>query len=165
MTTATATATLPRQVLPLAGRIVDADSHEMMPAQIWTDTFGEVARPIAEMIMSMPVRSKNAANIPGYTRDDAELTEAGLWITKGAGSPGSVDMDRRLDVMDMMGIKSQLLFATSIGLWGMSMINMSPDAEMLSRLGGDAKGGYAYAQELMAAHNEWRFQGQLRKPD
>jgi predicted TIM-barrel fold metal-dependent hydrolase len=155
MTTATATATLPRHVAPLAGRIVDADSHEMMPAQIWTETFGEVARPIAEMIMSMPVRNKNTANIPGYTRDDAELTEATLWTTKGADSPGSVDMDRRLDVMDMMGIKSQLLFATSIGLWGMSMINMSPEAEMLSRLGGDAEGGYAYAQKLMAAHNEW----------
>jgi predicted TIM-barrel fold metal-dependent hydrolase len=151
----TATATLPRHVAPLAGRIVDADSHEMMPAQIWTDTFGEVARPIAEMIMSMPVRNKNTANIPGFAGDHAALREETLWTTKGADSPGSVDMDRRLDVMDMMGIKSQLLFATSIGLWGMSMINMSPGSAMLNQLGGDAEGGYAYARKLMAAHNEW----------
>src|SRR5690242_3868009 len=102
-------ATLPRQVAPYAGRIVDADSHEMLPAQIWVEAFGEVARPIADMIMSMPINNKNSANVPGYKGDIDPVTPETLWTTKGPGSPGSVDMDRRIAIMDMMGVKSQLL--------------------------------------------------------
>jgi hypothetical protein len=149
------TATLPPLVAPYAGRIVDVDAHEMMPAQIWVETFGEVARPIAELIMSQPVRNKNTANIPGYAGDHAELRPETLWTTKGADSPSSVDMDRRHDVMDMMGIRSQLLFATSIGLWGMVLINSPKDHPLLVKVGGDGEGGYRYARKLMEAHNEW----------
>src|SRR5882757_3448168 len=115
------TAVLPRQVAPYAGRIVDSDSHELMPAQIWVDTFGEIARPIAELIMSRPSRNKNAANIPGYT-GEIPLDPAALWTTKGPESPGASDMTKRLEVMDLMGIKSQMLFATSVGLWGISLV-------------------------------------------
>ena len=113
----------------------------MMPAQIWVDTFGETARPIAELIMAKPARTANDANIPGYAGDSHELSADRLWSTKGPASPGAVDMDRRLEVMDMMGIDSQLLFATSVGLWGMVMINSSPDNKLLQVLGGgDAQG-------------------------
>jgi predicted TIM-barrel fold metal-dependent hydrolase len=143
-------APLPRQVAPYAGRIVDADSHEMLPAQIWVEAFGEDARPIADMIMSMPARNKNSANVPGYKGDIDPLTPETLWTEKGPTTPGSVDMKRRIDVMDMMGVKSQLLFGTSIGLWGMVMINMPADSHINIKLG-----GYAYAQKLMAAYNEW----------
>ena len=150
------TATLPRHVAPLAGRIVDVDSHEMMPAQIWVETFGEIARPIADLIMSMPARNKNSANIPGYAGDRAPPARETLWTTKGADSPGSVDMARRLEVLDMMTVKEQLLFPTSIGLWGMTLINMPADTALLLQLGkGDPAAGYAYARKLMDAHNAW----------
>ena len=36
------TAVLPQQVAPYAGRIVDCDSHELMPTQLWVEVFGEV---------------------------------------------------------------------------------------------------------------------------
>jgi hypothetical protein len=149
------TATLPPLVTPLAGRIVDVDSHEMMPAQIWVETFGEVARPMAELILSQPVRNRNTANVPGFAGDTKALSAETLWTTKGADSPGSVDMTRRLEVMDMMAIKHQLLFATSIGLWGMVLINSPRESPILAKVGGDADGGYLYARKLMEAHNEW----------
>jgi predicted TIM-barrel fold metal-dependent hydrolase len=153
---ASATATqLPPLVAPYAGRIVDADSHEMMPAQIWVEAFGEAAKPIAELIMAKPGKTANDANIPGYVADTEELRADSLWTTKGPASPGAVDMERRLRVMDMMGIESQLLFATSVGLWGMVMINSPEDNKLLLALGGDAQGGYKHARRLMDAHNEW----------
>jgi hypothetical protein len=150
------TATLPPQVLPYAGRIVDMDSHEMMPAQIWIDTFGEVARPVADMVMSVPARYANSENRPEYTGDNQTITNETLWTTKGPCSPGAVDMTRRTSVMDLMGIDTQLMFGTSIGLWGMVLINSPPETPLLHKVGGDAAGGYAYARKLMAAYNEWQ---------
>jgi predicted TIM-barrel fold metal-dependent hydrolase len=150
------TALLPPQVAPFAGRIVDADSHELMPAQIWVDVFGEIARPIAELIMSRPARNKNAANVPGFVADNAPIEPAALWTTKGPESPGACDMSRRLEVMDLMGIRDQMLFATSVGLWGISLVNMPAESDILRHVGGgDVEQGYARARKLMDAHNEW----------
>ena len=118
-------AAVPENLKPYAGRIVDVDSHEMMPAQIWIDTFGEIARPIADLIKSQPPRP-NHANIPDYDGDNQPISADSIFKVKGPVSPGAVDMDRRLEVMDLMGIKHQLLFPTSIGLWGMAMASAAP---------------------------------------
>ncbi|MDG2004850.1 MAG: amidohydrolase family protein, partial [Novosphingobium sp.] len=146
---------LPPRIAPYAGRIVDVDAHEMMPAQVWVEAFGEEARPIADLIMAQTPRYANSANVPGYTGDTAELDPQALWTTKGSAAPAAVDMERRHDVMDLMGIDSQLLFATSVGLFGMVLINSAPDNKMLLSLGGDAQGGYRHALKLLDAHNEW----------
>jgi predicted TIM-barrel fold metal-dependent hydrolase len=151
----TTVAPLPPRIAPLAGRITDVDSHEMMPAQIWVEAFGEVARPIAEAIMKQKPRYANSPNVRGFKGDNAELRAETLWTTKGSESPGACDMGRREQVMDMMGIDCQLLFATSVGLFGMVMINSPQDNPMLLRLGGDAEGGYRHAMKLIDAHNEW----------
>jgi predicted TIM-barrel fold metal-dependent hydrolase len=150
------TAVLPRQVAPFAGRIVDVDSHEMMPAQVWIEAFGEVARPMAELIMSLPARNKNVPNIPDYAGDHAPIGPETVWTTKGAEAPGATDMDRRLEVMDLMGIKSQMLFPTGIGLWGISLFNMPTDMDIVKKIGGDDIGRtYAQARRMIDAHNEW----------
>ncbi len=47
----------------------------MAPAQIWVETFGEIARPIADLIMSQPPRYKKSANVAGYERDDQPITK------------------------------------------------------------------------------------------
>jgi len=39
---------IPQAVEPFAGRIVDVDTHEMLPVQIWEEEFGPASRPIAE---------------------------------------------------------------------------------------------------------------------
>ena len=151
----TKAAPLPERIAPYAGRITDVDSHEMMPAQIWVEAFGEDARPIAEAIMKQTPRYANSPNVAGFEGDIAELKAETLWTTKGSASPGACDMGRREEVMDLMGIDSQLLFATSVGLFGMVMINSPADNPMLLRLGGDAEGGYRHALKLIDAHNEW----------
>lgn len=137
-----------------AGRIVDVDSHEMMPAQIWEDTFGEIAKPIADLIKSQPPRP-NHASIPDYPGDVLPIEAASIFKTKGPVCPGAVDMDRRIDVMDMMGIRHQLLFPTSIGLWGIMMATAAPDDKMMRHFGSTPEEGWAYGRRLIDAHNEW----------
>lgn len=145
---------VPESLQPYAGRIVDVDSHEMMPAQIWVDTFGEIARPIAELIKSQPPRP-NHASIPDYAGDVLPIEADSIFRVKGPVSPGAVDMDRRLKVMDLMGIRHQLLFPTSIGLWGVAMASAAPDDKMMRLFGDTPEEGWAYGRRLIDAHNEW----------
>ena len=147
-------AAVPDALKSYAGRIVDVDSHEMMPAQIWTDVFGEVAKPIAELIKSQPPRP-NHASIPDFAGDTMPLGAETLFKVKGPVAPGAVDMDRRTGVMDMMGIRHQLLFPTSIGLWGIMFATAAPDDKMLSLFGSTPEEGWAYGRRLIDAHNEW----------
>lgn len=145
---------VPPVLKPYAGRIVDVDSHEMMPAQIWVDTFGEIARPIADLIKSQPPRP-NHASIPDYKGDNLPIEAETIFKVKGPVSPGAVDMERRLQVMDLMGIKHQLLFPTSIGLWGVAMSSAAPDDKMMRLFGETPEEGWAYGRRLIDAHNEW----------
>jgi hypothetical protein len=145
---------LPDVLQPYAGRIVDVDSHEMMPVQIWTELFGEVARPLAELIVTQPPRP-NSANIPDFAGDIMPLSAETIFKVKGPVCPGAVDMERRVAVMDMMGIRHQLLFPTSIGLWGAMMASAAPDDKMNKLFGSTPEEGWAYGRRLIDAHNEW----------
>ena len=147
-------ACVPEAVRPYAGRIVDVDSHEMFPAQIWEEVFGEIAKPIADLIKSQPPRP-NHASIPDYAGDVHPIEAATIYQVKGPVAPGAVDIDRRLEVMDMMGIKSQLLFPTSIGLWGIQLATAEAGSPM-GKLFGDTPEEYrAYGRRLVDAHVEW----------
>jgi predicted TIM-barrel fold metal-dependent hydrolase len=150
------TAVLPPQVAPYAGRIVDCDSHELMPAQLWIEVFGDVAKPLAEMVMTVPERNKNHPNIPHFVADNAPIERDTIWSTKGPEAPAAADMGRRVDVMDVMGIRSQMLFATSVGLWGISLLNMPAESNILRHVGGGSiEEGFVQARRMMDAHNEW----------
>ncbi|MDG2002060.1 MAG: amidohydrolase family protein [Novosphingobium sp.] len=147
-------ASVPDAVRPYVGRIVDVDSHEMMPAQVWEETFGDIAKPIADLIKSQPPRP-NHASIPDYPGDTMPIDADTIYKVKGPVAPGAVDMDRRLEVMDLMGIKSQLLFPTSIGLWGIQLATAGPEDKMLQLFGGTPEEGREFGRGLVDAHNEW----------
>jgi predicted TIM-barrel fold metal-dependent hydrolase len=142
----------PALLEPYAGRIIDADSHEQMPAQIWSEAFGEIATPLADVMMSTPPTNPNHANVPGYPGDVREISEETLWTTKGPIAPGAVDMNRRVEVMDLMKIDRQLMFPTSIGLWGTSLFACPEDSPLYKRFGDQS---HSYAKKLFAANNEW----------
>ena len=75
-------ACVPEAVRPYAGRIVDVDSHEMFPAQIWEEVFGEIAKPIADLIKSQPPRP-NHASIPDYAGDVHPIEAGTIYKVKG----------------------------------------------------------------------------------
>lgn len=49
---------IPDRLLPLAGSIMDADSHDYTPVNHWIEQFGEATRPFAEAHehSKMPIR-------------------------------------------------------------------------------------------------------------
>src|SRR5579871_6590703 len=112
-------AELPLSVRPYAGRITDVDSHEQIPAQAWVETFGEAMRPFAEVKLSQPATNPNHPNVQGYAGDVMELTDQNVWTNKGPSAPGAFDVRRRLQVMDAMQVRRQLMFPTAAGIYGM----------------------------------------------
>jgi predicted TIM-barrel fold metal-dependent hydrolase len=145
-------AELPASVQPFAGRITDIDSHEQIPAQAWVEIFGEDMRSFAEIKLAQPPSNGNHPNVPGYAGDVGELTPENVWQNKGPSAPGALDMHRRLDVMDMMQIKRQLMFPTAAGIYGM-LAYTSPPGSAMWKVYGDKSD--EMAKKMMAAGNEW----------
>lgn len=139
---------IPDTIAHLAGSILDADSHEYTPLNMWEEQFGSVVRDFVGAFAQskMPVARFVAA-------DDTPITSDTVWTTKFAAAPGAFDLDRRLKVLDFTGVKRQLMFPGSIGLYGASFYFRCDEyPTMLRSITGDRKG---YARRLMAAYNDY----------
>jgi len=150
---------LPESVMPYAGRIIDIDSHEMVPAEKWVEEWGEIVAPWAERAMAINPNggAQNIISVPGYQGDIAEMDPVAVWTTKGPTAPGAADMGRRLDLMDVMGLSKQLMFPSGPGLGGMALYGSPNDAEKygLSKLGVTNDTFYDFARKFMSTYNEW----------
>jgi predicted TIM-barrel fold metal-dependent hydrolase len=146
---------LPHDLAPLAGRIVDVDSHEMMPAQIWEDVFGSDVKELADAVIAQSPpndRDPNSHNVPDFAGDVMEITDT-LTRVKGPKAPGAVDIRRRLDVMDAMGVRRQLMFPTGLGGWAITLLCQDKyDPKMLSQVTGDRS---AKASKWLKTYVEW----------
>lgn len=146
---------LPKPLAHLAGRITDVDSHEMIPAQNWVEFFGADVDELAQaMINGSPTDDidKNSSNIPNFAGDVMEITESVVNV-KGARAPGAVDMKRRLDVMNAMGVSRQLMYPTSVGLWAvLLLVNDKFDPHVLGAITEDRAGK---AKRWIATYNDW----------
>lgn len=114
------TTLLPEGLARLSGRILDVDSHEMMPLQVWEDTFGLEVKPLADAWLQggeTADTDKNHPNVPEFEGDNVPVDKEVL-ISKGSLAPGAVDYERRIEVMDAMGVGAQLMFPGSVGLYG-----------------------------------------------
>ncbi|KXW65488.1 hypothetical protein MPHL43072_02180 [Mycolicibacterium phlei DSM 43072] len=104
----------------------------MMPLQVWEETFGPEVRPLVEAWRNngeTAETDKNHPNVPDYAGDVAPIDEEVL-IVKGSTAPGAADYERRLQVMDAMGVRAQLMFPGSIGLYGTVLRANHDDLEL-----------------------------------
>lgn len=139
---------IPAVLRPLGGHILDADSHEYTPVNLWEDQFGSVVRPFVDAFESskMPIRRF----VP---TDSTEITTESVWTTKFASAPGAFDLDRRLDVLDFTGIARQMMFPGSIGLYAVSFYYRADTyPDMFRTIQGDRRG---YALSLVDAYNDF----------
>ena len=85
--------------------------------------------------------------------DTTGIDEETVWKTKFARAPGAFDLKRRLEVMDFTGVRRQMLFPGSVGLYAVSFYYRA-DAypDMLKSIQGDRRG---YALQLIAAYNDF----------
>jgi predicted TIM-barrel fold metal-dependent hydrolase len=110
------------------GRINDLDSHEMIPANLWHENFGDAATQLAEYVTRDCTASQYAIHVAA---DDLAITPATVWQREGwkdegPRGPSAIDMHRRLEVLDFMQVKRQQVFP-GLGLFGLMVANCGPE--------------------------------------
>jgi hypothetical protein len=140
---------IPEALTRYAGRIVDADSHDAVPAQLWVAEYGPVAETLAERFYQTAPNNPGGSNFPDFKADDAPIDEDTVWNMKGSHAPGAVDLTRRLEVMNATGVDRQLMFPSAVTIMG-SLLFHSNDAFMAGIP--DRKN---YGRSLLEAGNAW----------
>jgi len=136
---------VPDAVLPYAGNIVDIDSHESTPMNLWADQFGSV---VADMVEAVSQSTLAATRI--RDRDDTAINSDTVWSRKSSDAPGSFDFGRRLEVLDLTGVRRQMMFPGGMGLLALGLYASADDPVVFKTIGGDRKG---YARQLLDAYN------------
>jgi predicted TIM-barrel fold metal-dependent hydrolase len=153
---------IPPELEHLAGRIVDVDTHEMMPTKAWKAEFGEIIQELVESYEnSHYARATNPTSqyMPDFERDDGEINADTVWHLKGPHAPSTTDLRRRIEVMDLTGVSRELVFPSSAGLWAAILrTGMRP---LVSRHDVDV---VEYSKALFEAHNEWAIRTQQISP-
>src|SRR5262245_13925005 len=108
----------PRQIQRLCGSMTDVDSHEQMPAQQWVASMGAQVKGFADAYMAAYEGDRMSLSDPDFSGDVTPIGPE-VAVIKGTRAPGGTDRKRRLDVMDALGIKRQLMFPTGVGILGL----------------------------------------------
>jgi predicted TIM-barrel fold metal-dependent hydrolase len=147
---------LPEELQALAGRILDLDSHEMIPAQEWLRLFGDNLRPMVDYYLEFGETEevdRNTVNVQGYPGDITPI-DARIAEIKGARAPGAVDHSRRIEVMDALGIHRQIMYPSNPAVYAMFLYRWAANPGMLTFAKGDAAARRGAAQRIIHAHNE-----------
>lgn len=138
---------------PTVDRTVDLDSHEMVPPHLRAEVFGPTRlQAISEKLVLANLNSPNAAK-KHVLADDTPINYDTVWNLKGASAPSAVDLNRRPEVMDVMGIDSQLCYPT-FGLAALLMA-MDPNAHKRFRVDPSEVDCREVGLEAIDAHNSW----------
>src|SRR5262245_2668478 len=88
------------------GRMLDTDSHEWIVADLWEGEFGPATAPIAMITRMLPQEGNPMSYMAmKIERDDAPIDPDTIGAVKGPMAPGAIDMQRRLEVLDAMGVE------------------------------------------------------------
>ncbi|HWE56089.1 MAG TPA: amidohydrolase family protein [Acidimicrobiales bacterium] len=139
----------------LIDHVQDIDSHEMIPTHLMEANFGDVGAKVAKMLESRgvdPTLDPNSPTDPG-AQDVLPIGNEEVWTVKGVRAPGAIDMNRRLAVLDQMGIKSQLVFPT-FGLAGF-VIGSSPKEQFEFWFGSSEDDRVELGRAVINAANDW----------
>jgi len=94
---------VPEIAAPFIGRILDGDGHMYMDPQ----TLREIAGPLDPGHMHDFLTDYMQRD--SY-REDREKNRSELWNVKGIGAMGALDAAERLEALDLMGLRSQLIY-------------------------------------------------------
>lgn len=149
----------------LRGEVLDLDSHEMIPTTRYAQTFGKPAARLleefAEFWRDAAERYKGDPNNLAVEMDDIMgVTPEVVWETKGPAAPGAIDMTRRPEVLDAMGIRRQLIFP-GFGLFAFCQAHGGGYAAMPAANPEQMQ----IAQAAVDAYNEWAGEYTSKYPD
>lgn len=137
--------------------IIDVDSHEFMPSHFYPDLFGEVGHRVMELYDRRNTGKgewrENDLTRPDIVGDAAPIDPTTIWRLKGPGAPGAIDMRRRNEVLDAMGVDCQLVFPT-FGFIGLLLAQLS-DAHFDKLFHAERCDHRRIGLDAIAAHNDW----------
>lgn len=147
----------------VAGRILDTDSHEFVPAKLWASEFGELTAPLAQFFLDNHDPNSLNSFSADVDVDDAPIS-ADMWQAA-AHAPGAFDMHRRVDVMDAVGVDQAFLFPSAVGILGMLAMGSTKEAvehglgvkfdDIVPGLEPTTEVLRAMGQGLVDLHNNW----------
>jgi predicted TIM-barrel fold metal-dependent hydrolase len=144
----------PPEVEKYAGKILDVDSHEWAPSRLWTEIFGEASRPMAEAEAYAVDAMKDYyfKNADVITEETDVIDAHTAWYSKGPFNVAAYDFERRLEVLDLIGVDRQLIFPGNFVIISLMMLGQLDNPEFFSSITGDRRG---FALKMIRMHNDW----------
>jgi len=137
-------------------RTLDVDSHEMVPGELRDEIFGPTA--LVEASRTFGIRKRqtqhgNQTSMPDRVGDVTPIDYDSVWKLKGPYAPSAIDLTRRPEVLDEMGIDRQLVYPT-FGLMALKMF-MDTNAHEFFGFEPDQFDHRKLGLEGIEAHNRW----------
>ncbi|WP_312870741.1 amidohydrolase family protein [Gordonia asplenii] len=140
----------------------DVDSHEMIPGHLLGDVLGKPGRimgrifEVADELRPDPTATN--MHQPAIVGDVKEVDPEDIWKVKGPSAPSAIDLDRRVEVLDVMGIENQLVFPTTA--IAAMMVGGMNDMAFEQRFGGDVSmfegmSRWDFRTSFLSAYNDW----------
>jgi predicted TIM-barrel fold metal-dependent hydrolase len=140
----------------------DVDSHEMIPSHLLEDVLGQPGRIMGKVFESAdrlrPDPTATNMHQTDIVGDMKDIDPEDIWKIKGPSAPSAIDLGRRVEVLDVMGIDRQLVFPTT-AIAAMIVGGMN-DIAYEMRFGGDMSvfegaSRPEFAKSFLRAYNEW----------
>src|SRR4051794_9335977 len=148
-------------------RTLDADAHEMVPSHLWGEVFGEASGLIGERAVSLLKKATGQKLYnPELNEDRAAINEESVWHVRGSDAPGSFDFSRRAEVLDVMGIRRQLIFPSSALLAMQLLVGTEGWMRNLIDVGGMSDDDYIeLGRAGLHEYNDWVVRTTAIAPD
>jgi predicted TIM-barrel fold metal-dependent hydrolase len=135
---------------------VDVDAHEMIPMHMWAEAFGEGGQLFLDLCANAKYfgeAGENSLRRNELVADDVEISQDTVWGVRGADAPSSIDLHRREQVLDEMGVQRQLVFPT-FALAGL-MIALNSEAHLYFGYDPEGVDRADVGRRVVRAHNDW----------
>lgn len=139
---------LPESLAAYAGEFNDADGHESIPMNHWAEIYGSGVGRMVDYLEASPGHIGAGKKEADEGPIDAKTTMR----DKMEKAPGAWDMDRRIEVMDFLGVHRQVLYPGNMPLFGVSLFVQADDMRRYPMITEDRR---KYATQLIDLHNDW----------
>jgi predicted TIM-barrel fold metal-dependent hydrolase len=134
----------------------DVDSHEMLPFHMWPEVFGEAGERFVNTCSNMTILDEAAENSlrrNDLSDDAGDINADTVWGIRGPSAPSAIDLRRRAEVMDVMGVGKTLVFPT-FALCGQILV-YNPIAHLIMGYDPDTVDRVEMGKAVIRAHNDW----------
>ncbi|WP_292931082.1 amidohydrolase family protein [Novosphingobium sp. PASSN1] len=142
---------VPEELLPFVGDIIDVDTHESLPINHWQERYGSIVNDFANALTD----AKFPVGLDLKEKDDTEINADTVWKNKRLAAPGAFDFERRLEVMNLTGVKQQIVFPGAMGLMAVYFHANAHNPNLMRTLSWAAEERRSYALKLIKAYNAW----------